>query len=70
MIRAYLKDTINEHDSWSSKDSDKIRTRRVMCIKSNDIEIMMGNETGEVIEKQMKLLKNFLKLFCQNIRKD
>ena len=54
MIRAYLKDTINEHDSWSSKDSDKIRTRRVMCIKSNDIEIMMGNETDEVIEKQMK----------------
>ena len=41
-----------------------------MCIKSNDIEIMMGNETDEVIEKQMKLLKNFLKLFCQNIRKN
>ena len=70
MIRGYLKDTINEHDSWSSKDSDKIRTRRVMCIKSNDIEIMMDNETDEVIEKQMKLLKNFLKLFCQNIRKN
>ena len=30
----------------SSKDSDEIHT---MCTKSNNIEIMMGNETDEVI---------------------
>ena len=29
----------------SSRDSDEIRT---MCTKSNNIEIMMGNETDEI----------------------
>ena len=32
----------------SSKDSDEIRT---MCTKSNNIEIMMANETDEIIEE-------------------
>ena len=44
----------------SSKDSDEIRT---MHTKSNNIEIMIGNETD-------KLLKNFLNLLCKNIKKD
>ena len=32
----------------SSKDSDEIR---IMCTKSNNIEIMMANETDEIIEE-------------------
>ena len=44
----------------SSKDSDEIRT---MHTKSNNIEIMIDNETD-------KLLKNFLNLLCKNIKKD
>ena len=44
----------------SSKDSDEIRT---MHTKSNNIEIMIGNETD-------KLLKNFLNLLFKNIKKD
>ena len=40
----------------SSKDSDEIRT---MHTKSNNMQIMMGNETHEVVEKLFKsLLKN------------
>ena len=31
----------------SSKDSDEIRT---MHTKSSDIEIMIGNEAGEIVE--------------------
>ena len=59
MIRSYLRDIINYHKTQgekkiqsimvinfiSSKDSNEIRT------KSNDIEIMMGNETDEIIEE-------------------
>ena len=37
----------------SSKDSDEIRT---MHTKSNNIEIMMGNETDEIIEKLFEYL--------------
>ena len=43
----------------SSVDPNEIRTMRIM---SNNMEIMMGNE-------QMKLLKNFLNLFCKNMKK-
>ena len=71
MIRPYLRDIINDHktqtewkiqliiiiDFISSKNSNKI------CTKSNNIEIMM-------VMKQMKLLKNFLNLFCKYIKKD
>ena len=43
----------------SSKDSDEIRTRHK---KSNNMQIMMGNETHEVVEKLFKsLLKNIKK---------
>ena len=35
----------------SSKDSYKIRT---ICTKSHNIEIMMGNETDEIIEEIFK----------------
>ena len=62
MIRPYLRDTINNHKTqgeWkiqltmginfvSSKDSDGIRT---MHTKSNNREIMIGNETSEIIKK-------------------
>ena len=37
----------------SSKDSDEIRT---MCTKSNNIEIMMGSETDEIIKKVFESL--------------
>ena len=37
----------------SSKDSDETRT---MHTKSDNIEIMMGNETDEIIEKLFKSL--------------
>ena len=62
MIRPYLSDMINDHKTrrkWkiqlttsinfiSSKDSDETRN---LHTKSNNIEIMMGNETDEIIEK-------------------
>ena len=35
----------------SSKDSDEIRT---MHTKSKNVEIMVGNETNEIIEKLFK----------------
>ena len=44
----------------SSKDSDETRT---MHTKSNNVEIVMGSE-------KMKLLKNFLNLFCKDVKKD
>ena len=43
-----------------SKDSDETRT---MHTKNNDVEIMMGSETGESN-------KNFLNLFFKDIKKD
>ena len=44
----------------SSKDSDEIRT---IHTKRNNIEIMMGNETDEIIEK-------LLDLFCKIIENE
>ena len=74
MIRPYLSDMINDHKTrreWkiqltmqinfvSSKDSEEIRT---MYTKSHNIEIMMGNETDEIIEK-------FFESLLQNYQKD
>ena len=75
MIRPYLGDIINDHKiqgEWkiqltmainivsSKRDSDEIRTMRT---KSDNIEIMMGIETDEVIEK-------ILNLFWEDIKKD
>ena len=62
MIRPYLSDMINDHKTrreWkiqltmsinfiSSKDSDETRN---LHTKSNNIEIMIGKETDEIIEK-------------------
>ena len=75
MIRPYLGDIINDHKiqgEWkiqltmainivsSKRDFDEIRTMRT---KSDNIEIMMGIETDEVIEK-------ILNLFWEDIKKD
>ena len=50
----------------SSKDSDEIRT---MYTKSNNIEIMMGNETDEIIEELFKsLLQNYKKGLEEKMR--
>ena len=60
MMRPYLSDIINDHktegewkiqltmtiDFMSSKDSDETRTMRT---KNHNIEIMIGNETDEII---------------------
>ena len=43
----------------SSKDSDETHT---MHTKSNNVEIMMGSETDEIIEE-------LFNLFCKNIKK-
>ena len=62
MIRQYLSHTINDHKTqgeWkiqltmvinfiSSKDSEEIRT---MYTKSDNIEIIIGNKTDEIIEE-------------------
>ena len=67
MVRPYLRDIINDYKSqgeWkiqltmiinfiSSKDYDEIRTMRA---KSNNIKIMMGNETYEIIENLLEFL--------------
>ena len=73
MIRPYLSDTINYHKTrreWkiqlttsinfiSSKDFEKTCT---MHTKNHDIEIMMGNETDEIIDKLFEsLLQNYQK---------
>ena len=74
MIRPYLSDMINDHKirrEWkiqltmqisfiSSKNSEETCT---MYTKSHNIEIMIGNETDEIIEK---LFESFL----QNYQKD
>ena len=62
MIRPYLSDIINNHKTqveqkiqltmainfFSSKNSEETRT---INTKSDNIEIMMGSETDETIEK-------------------
>ena len=67
MIRPHLRDIANDHKTqgeWkiqltmiinfiSSRDSDEIRT---MYTKSNDIEIIMGNVTDEIIEELFESL--------------
>ena len=67
MIRQYLCDIINDHKpqgKWkiqltiainfvSSKDSDETR---IMRSKSDNTEIMMGNETDKTIEELFESL--------------
>ena len=45
----------------SSKDSDETRT---MHAKSNNVEIMMGSETNEIIEE---LFKSFLQRYQEGL---
>ena len=45
----------------SSKDSDETRTMRT---KSNNVEIMMGSETDEIIEE---LFKSFLQKYQKRL---
>ena len=45
----------------SSKDSDETRT---MLTKSNNVEIMVGSETDEIIEE---LFESFLQLYQENL---
>ena len=68
MIESYLVDMINDHknkDEWkiqlsaeinfisSKSDSDETR---IMYTKSNNIEIMIGNDTNEIIENLFRSL--------------
>ena len=74
MIRPYLRDMVNDHKTrreWkiqlkmsinfiSSKDSEETR---IMYTKSHSIEVMIGNETDEIIEKIFEsLLQNYQKI--------
>ena len=50
----------------SSKDSDKIDA---MCLKRNNIEIKMDNETDEIIEKLLgSLLQNYQERLEEKMR--
>ena len=81
MTRPYLSNMINDHKTrreWkiqltmqinfiSSKDSEETCT---MHTKSHNIEIMMGNETDEIIEKLFEsLLQNYQKDLEESMRK-
>ena len=48
-----MENSINNDNFISSKDSDETRT---MHIKSNNIEIVMGNEAGKIIEELFESL--------------
>ena len=76
MIRPYLVDVINDHKNqseWkiqlsaainfisSKPDSDETR---IMHTKSNNIEIMIGSDTNEVIEE---LFKSLLQRYQENL---
>ena len=80
IIRPYLSDMINDHKTqseWkiqltmqinfiSSKDSEETCT---MHTKSHNIEIMIGNETDEIIEKHFEsLLQNYQKNLEESMR--
>ena len=80
MIKSYLRDMINDHKSqseWkiqltmqinfiSSKDSEETRNKHT---KSYNIEIMMGNETDEIIEKLFESpLQNYQKDLEESMR--
>ena len=80
MIRPYLRNMINDHKTrieWkiqltvpinfiSSKESDETRN---LHTKSNNIEIMMGNEADEIIGKSFwSLLQSYQKDFEESVR--
>ena len=74
MIRPYLVDMINDNKNqseWKIKLSAEVNfvsskpdsdETRIMHTKSNNIEIMTGSNTNEVIEE-------LLNLFCKDIKK-
>ena len=78
-MRPYLRDIINDHETqeeWkiqfkikinfiSSKDSNKTRT---MHSKSDNIEIIQGSETDEIIEELLNLFfKNIELVFFDSV---
>ena len=77
IVIPYLSDTINDYKTWgewkiqltmqikfmSFKDSEETRT---MHTKSCNIEIMMGNETDEIIEK---VFDSFLQKYQDGLEK-
>ena len=74
MMNSYLSDIINDHKTHglvryhsgnfiSSKDSDETQT---MNTKSNNVEIMMGSETDEIIED---LFESFFAKISRRVRK-
>ena len=80
IIRPYLSDMINDHKTqseWkiqltmqinfiSSKDSDETRN---MHTKSDNIEIIIGSETNDIIEElRESLLQNYQKGLEESMR--
>ena len=74
IIRPFLKDMINNHNTYgewkiqlimrinviSSLDTNEFR---IMYSKTNNVKIMKGTETDDIIN-------NFWNLFLKNIKKD
>ena len=69
MIKPYFSDIINKHKKWkiqltmptnfiSFKD---LKETRIMYTKSDNIEIMMGSETNDIIEKLFESLQKYQK---------
>ena len=74
IIRPYLNDMINDHKTQSERkihltmqinfiSSKDFEVTRTMHTKSSDIKIMIAN-------KQMRLSKKNLILFCKNVKMD
>ena len=74
-LRVHSNNTVTDYKTWyeewkiqltksinfiSSKDCDETRN---MHAKSDTMEIIIGSETNDI-------MKNFVNLFCKNIRKD
>ena len=71
MIRQYLSNIINDHeDEWKNLVSSKYsKVTRFMCINSDNIDIMIGYETDEIIEKPFKsLLQRYQKVLEESMR--
>ena len=76
MIKQYLSDIINNHKKWkiqlimrisfiSSKD---LRETCTMQTKIDNIKIMMGNETNDIIEELFKSLVKYQERLEESIR--
>ena len=55
--------SLNTNHETSSKNCDEIRTMRT---KSNNIEIMMGNEADEIIKE---LFESLLQIYQEGLEK-